>query len=109
MNGAREGWHLRIYCKADDHGSGGALHDELVTAARAAGVAGATVYRGRMGYGRAGRIYSELLSEVEIAQSPIVVEIIDEVPRIVELLPALQAMLPAGRLMTVQRVSIETG
>ena len=97
---------LRVYCNAGDVREGVPLHEALVAAARAAGLAGASVLAGTMGYGRAGQIYSDLLAEYEADRQPLVVEFIDQPERIEAFLPSLWATLGESRLVTLERAEV---
>jgi PII-like signaling protein len=92
---------LRIYCVASDH-----LHGAIVDAARRAGLAGASVQKAKMGFSRNGHYFSDLLSEVEIEQQPLIVEIIDNPQRIQSFVPALHELVQGRRLITLEPVEV---
>ena len=79
------------------------LYEAIVRAARDAGLAGATVLRGMMGYGRAGRIETAKILDLS-DDLPVVVEIVDAEARIEAFLPRLQAMGPC--LTTLEKVRV---
>lgn len=80
------------------------LHEAIVRAARDAGLAGATVLRGMMGYGRSGRIESAKILDLS-DDLPVVVEIVDAETSIEAFLPALEAMMGSG-LATLEKVRV---
>jgi len=97
---------LRVYCVASDYQGHARLHEAIVDAARRAGLAGASVRKTKMGFSRSGHYFSDLLSEVEIEQQPIVVEIIDSAQRIESFVPALQGLVKGRRLITSETVEV---
>lgn len=97
---------LRVYCLRGDEEDGRPLPEAIVEAARRAGIAGATVVSGRLGFGRRGLISSTLLSAVEIDRQPVVVEIVDEPDHIAVFVPVLHALVRGRRLITLERVEI---
>lgn len=82
------------------------LYEAIVRAAREAGLAGATVLRGMMGYGRSGRIESAKILDLS-DDLPVVVELVDAEPAIEAFLPTLQAMGPC--LATLEKVRVLRG
>ena len=67
---------LRIFFGEQDRFAGRPLYDAIVQKARELHLAGATVLRGPMGYGRNSRIHRANLFEIS-EDLPIVVEIVD--------------------------------
>jgi hypothetical protein len=78
------------------------LYEAIVRAARDGGLAGATVLRGMMGYGRAGHIENAKILDLS-DNLPVVVEIVDAEARIEAFLPVLEAMMADG-LVTLEKV-----
>jgi len=97
---------LRIYCVTSDRSGQVRLHEAIVDAARRAGLAGASVQKAKMGFSRNGHFFSDLLSEVEIEQQPVVVEIIDSEQRIESFVPVLQGLVKGQRLITLEWVEV---
>jgi len=97
---------LRVYCVAGDYNGHARLHEAIVDAARRAGLAGASVQKTKMGFSRSGHYFSDLLSEVEIEQQPVVVEIVDSPERIENFVPALHELVQGRRLITSERVEV---
>lgn len=84
------------------------LHEAIVRAAREAGLAGATVWRGMLGYGAASRIRSAKLLDVS-SDLPIVLEMVDREDRITAFLPKLHELIDAagcGGLATMEKVQV---
>jgi PII-like signaling protein len=101
-----ESQSLRIYCVASDHSGHTRLHEAIVDSARRAGLAGASVQKAKMGFSQGGHYYSALLSEVEIEQQPLVVEIIGSPQRIENFVPTLHELVRGRRLITWETVEV---
>ncbi len=99
-----QGVLLRIFIGESDRWHGEALHLALVREARAHGLAGATVLRGFEGFGAHSRIHTTRLVDLS-PDLPMVVEIVDEEPKIEAFLPAVRQMVTEG-LVTLERVNI---
>ncbi len=95
---------LRVYLGEGDRPEGSPAAEAVVLQARRAGLAGATVLRGILGFGASGRIHTESLVEVE-GDLPLRVELVDATERIDGFLPALGA-LPAGGTAVVEDVLV---
>lgn len=95
---------LRIYIGESDKHRGRPLYEEIVAAARARGLAGATVLRGVIGFGASSRIHSAQI--LRLSQDlPLVIEIVDKPERIAAFLPELDAMVGEG-LVTLEKVRV---
>jgi len=101
-----EGQLLRIFIGENDRWHGKPLYEAIVSRAREAGLAGATVLRGLMGYGAASRIHTAKVLRLS-EDLPIVVEIVDHSDRIAAFLPALDEMVVDG-LVTLERAQVIT-
>ncbi|HSV01870.1 MAG TPA: DUF190 domain-containing protein [Phenylobacterium sp.] len=95
---------LRIFIGERERHRHHPLYEAIVRAAREAGLAGATVLRGMMGYGSSGRIESAKILDLS-DDLPVVVEIVDAAARIEAFLPTLEAMIGSG-LATTERVQV---
>lgn len=80
------------------------LYEAIVIAARDAGLAGATVLRGPMGYGHRHVLHTANILRLS-ADMPMVVEIVDEREKIEAFLPRVEAMMPSG-LITCAPVTV---
>jgi PII-like signaling protein len=95
---------LRVFMGERARHDGHPLHEAIVLAARDAGLAGATVLRGMMGYGRTRHIESAKILDLS-DDLPVVVEIVDREDRIEAFLPRLEAMASAA-LATLEKVRV---
>ena len=99
-----EGMLLRIFIGESDRHDGRPLYEWIVEQAREAGLAGATILRGMMGYGAHSRMHSfkiERLSE----DLPIVIECVDSAERLESFLQKMEPHIAEG-LATMERVSV---
>lgn len=99
-----EGQLLRIFIGESDRWHGRPLHEAIVLRAREAGLAGATVLRGLMGYGAKSRIHTAKVLRLS-EDLPIVIEIADRSERIQGFLPVLDEMVADG-LVTLEKVQV---
>ena len=89
---------LTVFVGEDDRWQHKPLYHEIVTRARAAGLAGATVLRGCEGYGASSLIHTtRLLSLTE--DLPIVVIIVDSADKIRGFLPELDELITEGMII----------
>lgn len=95
---------LRIFVGESDRWQGKPLYEAIVLEARAAGLAGATVTRGLMGYGAHSRIHTTKILRLS-EDLPIIIEIADRADRIESFLPKLDSMIVEG-LVTVEKVRV---
>ncbi|MBI2690304.1 MAG: DUF190 domain-containing protein [Acidobacteria bacterium] len=93
---------LTIYLKETDRSGDHALHELIVRRLLHSNIAGATVYRGVMGFGRHRHVHRTRLFGVS-DDSPIVIVAVDDHDRVLAFLPELKTLLPSG-LITVQEV-----
>lgn len=96
---------LRIFIGESDRWHGKRLHQALVEEAKAQGLAGATVMQGIMGYGANSRaIHTARLVDIS-PDLPIVVELVDEEPKIRAFLATVEEMVSGG-LVTLENVNV---
>ena len=95
---------LRVFLGESDQHDGKPLYEAIVIKARELHLAGATVLRGVMGYGRSSRLHTAKLLRLS-EDLPIVVEIADVEDKIQELLPWLQEVVTGG-LITLERARV---
>ena len=86
------GLNLRIYCGESDKFEGQPLYEAIVFAARHAGLAGATVYRGIMSYGPSHSIHTIKVFALS-SDLPIIIDIIDTEQRIKDFIPLAEIMM----------------
>ncbi len=99
-----EGQLLRVYVGESDRWQHRPLYEAIVLAAREAGLAGATVLRGPMGYGANSLIHTSKILRLS-EDLPVIVEIADREEKIAAFLPVLDGMVGEG-LVTLERVRI---
>jgi len=101
-----EGVLLRVFIGESDREKGGdrPLYEAIVLRAREAHLAGATVLRGPMGFGRHSRMHSASLLEIS-TDLPIVVEIVDAEEKIRAFLPVVDELVTEG-LVTLEAVRV---
>ena len=95
---------LRIYIGETDHYKGRALYQVIVEKAKALDMAGATVFRGLMGYGANSRIHTAKILALS-SDLPMLVEIVDSEEYIAKLLPFLDEMLQEG-MVTIDDIEV---
>src|SRR6267378_1435861 len=95
---------LRIFIGEDDKADGKPLYEAIVLRARETHLAGATVLRGPLGYGRSSRLHTAKI--LRLSQDlPVVVEIVDTEEKIKAFLPILEE-LTASCLITLEKVTV---
>ena len=103
----RQGLRLSIYVGEDDQAHHRPLYAEIVHRAHAAGLAGASVFRGMEGYGASSHVHtSRILSLSE--DLPVSVVIVDAADRVEAFLPELAELAPDA-LVTVDEVRVVQG
>lgn len=95
---------LRIFIGENDSFEGQPLYEVIVLKAREMHLAGATVMRGPMGYGRSSRLHTAKILRLS-EDLPLVIDIVDAEERINAFLPTLEAMMGSG-LVTLERVRV---
>jgi PII-like signaling protein len=96
---------LRIFLGESDRHNGHPLYEAVVLAARDAHLAGATVLRGPLGFGRSSRLHSAKILRLS-DDLPMVVEIIDAPERIDAFLPCLGDLVGDRGLVTLETVRV---
>lgn len=104
MSGESDGAVLRIYFGETDKYQGKGLYEWILTKAKDAGLAGATVFRGIAGFGSHHKIHTAKILDYS-TDLPIVVEIIDSIQKIEGFLPVLEEALKEG-VATVEKASV---
>ena len=102
----REAVLLRIFIGEDDKAGRQPLYEAIVLKAREMHLAGATVLRGPIGFGRSSRLHTtKILSLSE--DLPIIIEIVDAEDKIDSFLPELEKLLGGGSgLVTLEKVKV---
>ena len=99
-----EGSLLRIYLGEQDKWHHQPLYEAIVLKAREALLAGATVLRGPMGFGKASRLHTAKILRLSM-DLPLVIEIVDSEEKINAFLPVLDKMIGGG-LVTLEKVKV---
>ncbi len=100
----KEGSLLRVFIGESDRYAGMPLYEWIVRTAKEQGLAGATVLRGREGYGARSRVHTARILDLS-TDLPIVVEIVDTLENIDAFLPIIDGAITDG-LATVEKVQI---
>ncbi len=95
---------LRIFIGESDRWHHQPLYEAIVLKAREAGLAGATVLRGAMGFGASSRLHTAKILRLSM-DLPVLIEIVDTEEKISNFLPALDEMVTEG-LVTLEEVRI---
>src|SRR5579859_5291989 len=95
---------LRIFVGESDRWQHKPLYEAIVLAAREAHLAGATVLRGPMGFGKSSRLHTSKILRLS-EDLPFVIEIVDSEEKINAFLPVLDGMMGSG-LVTIEKVKV---
>jgi PII-like signaling protein len=95
---------LRIFVGESDRWHGKPLYEAIVERARETGLAGATVFRAVMGFGKNSRIHTAHILTLSTDLS-MVIEIVDTEGKVEAFLPKLDEMVEEG-LVTTERVEV---
>ncbi len=99
-----EGYLLRIFVGESDRHGYHPLYEAIVLKAREAGMAGATVLRGVMGFGKNSILHTAKILRLS-EDLPMVVEIVDSLEKVEKFLPLLDDMISDG-LVTIEKVRV---
>jgi len=95
---------LRIFIGDADRYDGRPLYEAIVLKAREMHLAGATVLKSPMGFGRHSRLHTAKILQLS-TDLPMVIEIVDESEKIQTFLPVLDGMMDGG-LVTLEKVQV---
>ncbi len=95
---------LRIFIGESDRWHHQSLYEAVVLKARAMHLAGATVLRGPMGFGKSSRLHTGKILRLSM-DLPLVIEIVDIEENINKFLPALDEMMKGG-LVTLEKARV---
>ncbi|HKY27778.1 MAG TPA: DUF190 domain-containing protein [Pyrinomonadaceae bacterium] len=101
---SEEGYLLRIFIGESDRHGHHPLYEAIVLKAREEGLAGATVLRGLMGFGKHSVLHTAKILRLS-EDLPMLIEIVDSREKIDKFLPVLSAMIGDG-MVTLERVSV---
>src|SRR3954465_8020122 len=95
---------LRIFIGENDRADHKPLYEAIVLKAREMHLAGATVLRGPMGFGKSSRMHPSKIIRLSM-DLPLVIEIVDSEEKINTFLPVLDGMIGGG-LVTLEKVKV---
>jgi len=104
MNIPEEAYLLRVFVGESDKHGHIPLYEAIVTKARESGLAGATVLRGVMGFGRHSVMHTAKILRLS-EDLPMVVQIVDQLDKIESFVKVLNTMVPEG-LVTLEPVRV---
>src|SRR6202142_4019192 len=95
---------LRIFIGENDKFDGRPLYEAVVMKAREMQLAGATVLRGPLGFGKSSLIHTDKILRLSM-DLPLVIEIVDSEEKINAFLPVLDEMMGSG-LVTLEKLQV---
>jgi uncharacterized protein len=95
---------LRVFLGESDRCGHQPLHEAIVLQARERHLAGATVLRGPMGFGKSSRLHTTKILRLSM-DLPLVIEIVDSEEKIRDFLPWLDEVMKGG-LVTLEKVQV---
>jgi hypothetical protein len=99
-----DGCLLRIFIGESDHWHGKPAYEAIVLKARELGLAGATVFRGAMGFGGHSRLHTFKILRLS-DDLPVLIEIVDAQAKIDAFLPEIDPIVGSG-LITMEPVRV---
>ncbi len=104
MHLPHEARFLRVFIGESDRWHHQPLYEALVLKAREMHLAGATVLRGPMGYGKSSRLHTSKILRLSM-DLPLIIEIVDSEEKINSFLPVLDEMMGGG-LVTLEKARV---
>ncbi len=104
MNLPHEAMLLRIFIGESDRWHHQPLYEAIVLKAREMHLAGATVLRGPIGFGKSSRIHTAKILRLSM-DLPMVIELVDSEEKLNSFLPVLDEMMKGG-LVTLEKVRV---
>ncbi|RJP70266.1 MAG: DUF190 domain-containing protein [Ignavibacteriales bacterium] len=99
---------LRIFIGESDKSHSTNVYEKIVLEARKAGLAGATVFKGIMGFGGTSRIHTSKILRLS-EDLPLIIEIVDEEAKIESFIPVVDKIFEesnCGGLITLEKAEI---
>lgn len=99
---------LRIFVGENDKSGTIPVYERIVLKARENGLAGATVFRGIMGYGSRSKIHTSKILRLS-EDLPMIIEIVDEIEKIEKFIPVVNEIFEnskCGGLITIEKAEI---
>src|ERR1700757_1984415 len=104
MNLPKDAVLLRVFIGESDRYQHRPLYEAIVLKARQLDLAGATVLRGPMGFGKSSHLHTAKILRLS-ADLPLLIEIVDSEEKINAFLPVLDKMIGGG-LVTLEKVKV---
>ncbi len=104
MKIAKQGYLLRIMIGESDRHEGRPLYEWIVLKAKTEGLAGATVFRGMMGFGASSRIHTSKIMRLS-EDLPILIEIVDVRDKLESFMNLIDGSIASG-LATLEKAEI---
>src|SRR6184192_1193810 len=104
MEVPRDSVLLRVFIGESERWHQQPLYEAIVLKAREMHLAGATVLRGPMGFGKSSRLHTAKILRLSM-DLPMVIEIVDSEEKIQAFLPVLDQMMRGG-LLTMETVKV---
>ncbi len=104
----REAKLLRIFVGDSDKIGSIPVYEKIVLEAKQRGLAGATVFKGFMGFGQSSRLHTSKILRLS-EDLPIIIEIVDELEKIDKFLPVLDKIFEeanCGGLVTIEKAEV---
>jgi len=95
---------LRVFIGESDRYQHRPLYEAIVLKARQLDLAGATVLRGPMGFGKSSHLHTAKILRLSM-DLPVVIEIVDSEDKVNAFLPVLDEMMGGG-LVTLERAKV---
>ena len=105
MNLPQDGHLLRVFIGESDRYEGKPLYEWIVVRAREAGLAGATVLRGKMGFGANSLIHTSKILRLS-EDLPIIIELVDSLEKLEEFLVIIDDAIGEG-LATLEAAQVK--
>lgn len=96
---------LRVHIGEDDKWEGEPLYEAIVKRAAQLDIAGATVYRGILGYGAHRRIHRHKTMTFS-SDDPIMISMVDEEEKINKMIGALESIVSGGCMIAISDVTV---
>jgi PII-like signaling protein len=99
---------LRIFVGENDKWGTIPVYEKIVTEAKKAELAGATVFKGIMGFGANSRIHTSKILRLS-EDLPLIIEIVDDEQKIEKFIPIIDQVFEeanSGGLVTIERADI---
>ena len=99
---------LRIFVGESDRYNSKPVYEDIILKAREAGLAGATVLKGIMGFGANSIIHTTKILTLS-EDLPLIIEIVDELKRIEDFIPVINEIFEnanIGGLVTIEKAEV---